>query len=82
MSSKKGGAGYQVSALLWNGVVSNIIRNIGMHLATPIGPVNDAIGRSDGQRGETRQEQHRQVGESPPPHVHATRSTTNGAAQK
>jgi hypothetical protein len=40
---EEAGAGYQVSSLQWNGVVSNIVRNVGMHLGTPVAPINDAI---------------------------------------
>jgi hypothetical protein len=40
---EEGGAGYQVSAFTWNATASNVVRNLGMQLGTPIGPVNDAV---------------------------------------
>jgi hypothetical protein len=36
------GAGYQVTEIRWNGFLSNVVRNIGMELGTPVGPINDA----------------------------------------
>jgi hypothetical protein len=35
--------GYAVARLQWNGVVSNVVRNVAVHLQTPFGAVDQAI---------------------------------------